>query len=590
MNDIIKNKTKMINAIFWVIIGVFVFVPVLLCGNYPGMYLDAVNPDYAAVQILFPQKFDEMWMYSWPYLAQAYHGNIGVLFSTILIAITQNTSVLQHHMQNGFYCFIIFVLIYRILRLMQVKEVVTKVIILLGASGISFLQLCFTQYYIQLPGCIFSLIAVYIFLRDKENLSHCSLIAGSVFLGLAFYTYFNFLFLCLPIFALILWRIKAQRKNNLFICESLMCLYSFLIGAGFYIVGYTQVYFEKWVQLELIDAYQKNTYVYIFLIVYYLTLIVRVWLCVYSDRMYVYIDAILNFLFFIFWAIKVLPIVAESISGLNVSGASATLIERISFILTYFEQILSGRKAEIFIYGHITSILSGLNLFLLLVLLFSVILYIYRKKAYNAKTQSFFYVLILMGAYFCCCLFFASRMQAQHMVPMLVATLILSALGLSILTENKNKKFVGLFCGVIILVVGGINLCNQRNFVSEIQDSGGIKLYSSQINQIAYEAGERSKTDKEMYVFVDWGFSFGFNYLTKNQVAYTSIDDLEWWNYLINNEGYNLVICYWDEKDTDTYVNKLKQCNVTEERIILEERKEKDGSIAFYVLHAKTGI
>ena len=78
----------------------------LRCGEYPGLYFDAVNPDYLAVQFLYPQIENPRWTLphtglSW--LAQLYHGTMIVWLQSLVIGVVGEASILTFRITNAIY-------------------------------------------------------------------------------------------------------------------------------------------------------------------------------------------------------------------------------------------------------------------------------------------------------------------------------------------------------------------------------------------------------------------------------------------------------------------------------------------------------
>ena len=55
-----------------------------------------------------------------------------------------------------------------------------------------------------------------------------------------------------------------------------------------------------------------------------------------------------------------------------------------------------------------------------------------------------------------------------------------------------------------------------------------------------------------MYIFPEWGFMSEFDYLTGNQVAFSTDCSAETVSEFLD-KGYSVNIVYWDEERTDEY-------------------------------------
>ena len=140
----------------------------------------------------------------------------------------------------------------------------------------------------------------------------------------------------------------------------------------------------------------------------------------------------------------------------------------------------------------------------------------------------------------------------------------------------------------MLLFFISLNLVNSNKIIDEIQATGGRGAFTDQINEISYEALENHLQNRnQVYLFKDWGFLFGFNYLTKNQVMCVTDLNTEFLSQYVE-QGYDLVACYWKEEDTPLYEEFFEKCqeNVSEGKwkIERETRYQRDGEIAFYVM------
>ena len=75
---------------------ILAFFQVFRCIEYPGLYYDAVNPDYMAVQLLYPQVENPLWIVphtGLPLLGQLYHGTFTAWVQALVIGLTGNASL-----------------------------------------------------------------------------------------------------------------------------------------------------------------------------------------------------------------------------------------------------------------------------------------------------------------------------------------------------------------------------------------------------------------------------------------------------------------------------------------------------------------
>lgn len=128
---------------------------------------------------------------------------------------------------------------------------------------------------------------------------------------------------------------------------------------------------------------------------------------------------------------------------------------------------------------------------------------------------------------------------------------------------------------------------NDARIIEKIRLSGGDEMYTYKLNDLAQEALEnRSEGRKEAYVFRDWGFMSGFNYLSKNAVRMVTDTDEQTIRSLYD-EDFDIVACYWHEEDRTIYEDAFNLVAGEGDLVITQEVEEKDGSAAFYMTSLK---
>ena len=131
-----KKATSYSKNIKWdyivdiLIIMLGVLLSALFDNSAIGLYLDSVNPDYLAVQILFPNDVNSaltLPYIGFPVLGQLYHGVVTMLVQLLVIGITGAASLTKLRVLNAMYAGAACIFMYLILRKLNVKTFTTIV-------------------------------------------------------------------------------------------------------------------------------------------------------------------------------------------------------------------------------------------------------------------------------------------------------------------------------------------------------------------------------------------------------------------------------------------------------------------------------
>lgn len=193
----IDKREKLQNVGIIIIFFVISVISALRLNGKVGLYLDAVNPDYMAVQLLNPNNYSSSmsFPYIWfPLLGQVYHGTVTMCGSLLASILTGQTGTGQLYVTNSIYGAIAATLIFGLMREIGVKKAIAftvTVILLLSPNMISMYA---TQFYIELPGVIFILLMMHMAIRWKrKSVDDKKLFMIGLFGGLAVYSYFNYI-------------------------------------------------------------------------------------------------------------------------------------------------------------------------------------------------------------------------------------------------------------------------------------------------------------------------------------------------------------------------------------------------------------
>ncbi len=540
---------------YWIIILLIILIPFIYLGNNPGLYLDAITPDYAAVQILHPSEHSVNWFVAFPILCAMYHGCINVLISLITVGISGHASVLQHHLTNGIIVFFIILLLDKLLQKHHVSDCIRRIGLLFVATLPTLMTFSLTQYYIELPGCILLLLATLFYEKSTEQ-KHTKVITISLcffFLGLAFYSYFNFLFF-FPGFE-ILCLMQANdvlSKIDIFI----IACYSFACGSVLYFIGYSMIF---------LNQTNHSTWIIpcgitIFMFVYGISALVL--------RSYIHnnkrIPRILTAILVLIAAITLIiiaPTFLRMYSDIGVMGQPTNFLNRFVCLYQIIYETITGTSAEKLIYGDIRShaqwtILLFTGLICVLFILLAI------KKKFSFKKDLILQFLFVLLVYCVCCIPFITHMHTQHFIPIAIWILFITLLEIDTILHaiTKVPQYI---IPIIFSIFIALNCWNQATIARTIKTTGGTGLYTNQINILAEEALEKADAGyKEAYLFPEWGFLCGFDYLTQNTIAFSDTADTATVKMFLN-EGYTIQLLYWNYNDTDKYLAILDGLDVS---------------------------
>ena len=581
-----KISVNSTTIFYWITILFVIILPIISVGDNLGLYFDSVFPDYLAVQILNPQKYQVDWSAAFPYLTQVYHGTVSLWISLFATLVTGKTSILQHRIVFSFVILGCLLLLDRIFVQNSVNIYLRRGGIFVIALTPTLITFTMTQYYIELPGTLFLLFAVLLY-EKAEKISNKDQESKTFFfsffmMGLAFYNYFNYLFFApgMIFFYILHGESKKDRIRNL-----LISIYGILSGAVFYFSGDTTIILN---QLQLWKMKQ-----WLPILVWILIWGISGIMFCYLRRSLVKIPLIISLLSLVVIAsimIMFRGTITDILTGLSVAGYyEADVLQRIGIVWRLFCGAVTGNDAENLILGE--SVTNGMN-FLPTIFIVLSAFYIIKMVVFpQTKCRNIVWKYLIVGiSYLAFCIILATRMQTQHFVPLFFWMVMLLILEIDQLLKpiNIDNHYISFapFKGFALL--GGIILSffllqNRQTIVHNIVATGGCNYYTNQLNVFSEEALKNVKTgEKELYLFPEWGFMAGFNYLTNNMIPFSTNCDLESIsNYL--EEGFDVCIMAWESNGQwEEYVDLLKKANCN--NVQIESYLGSDGRTVFYKL------
>lgn len=562
---------------------------VLRCPDLPGLYLDAVNPDYLAVQILFPQNPNPNWALPHsgiPLLGQLYHGTITIWMQFLVIGLFGEANILTMRFCNMIYVISICWIMYLILKKMGTNKIISFLMmdaIILSPNVFSFIR---TQYYIKLPGTLLLMLSVYFAILSIDRQRHALYLALSgISLGVAFYSYFIFLFFAPAVLVFCLGKTRQlglKRFKDVFIwCAGFGC------GGILYLIGYSDFVITS---TSLNPSVKKTLVVAggILLVTMMLILVCTLVKKYQSDKIFYRCCLAVFFMILIFAVIVfanlryVTAALFPNLSSLKIAGTSMGFMQRIAQIFYFWTGVINNRFMEWIMLGTVSSFLPDMLVFLFLFVFGMACILTITKKMDRSDWRE---ILVWSSLLLCFGVFsipFSSRMGGQHFTPTFFVTCMIFTLLLDRVWEKAGnhhiKRIPPLLLGTFFLwCVINSNLLQQN-----LEFTGGKNMYSENINILAENAlCEKKAGQNTVYVFPEWGFMCGFNYITMNQVPYIlSVDTNLLEQYL--DKGYQFKVCTWDYENIEHYIELLNNAGITD--LSLDIMQSREGEIVFYII------
>lgn len=513
----------------WLPIVAF-FAMVLVQANLPGLYMDAVNPDFLAAQLVhhsarqpsagIPSKI-------FPILGSFYHGTQNV-YVGLPIFVVFGFSVTSLRITQALFGAILIVALYVTTNRLTHSRRLAFAGALGLATELAFTASFRTQFYIVMGGAtwLFVALAYAIPMDSHPELARKRTLLSGVFAGLACYGYFVLGFFVPGMLLLVAWRRREGWR------DLPRWLAGFTVGLLPYALGY----------LSLVIKLKG-------------------------------LEPTLAFMHYMLGQLH--PFNASGASGNNL--AFAWNMVRLAVTDQGNEAMMFGQPLEStwswIKYGCLLISLAATTALLMFRLI--------RRDQRLVRTLP----ALLPWSFLGVASFFGERLWAHHfcvLVPfiyLLGALLLLECLD-ALRASPRTRKMI---IGAALCVCVAFNLVQQATFHEELARTGGTGKMPEALNTLAEEA--RTSSPQVAYVFPEWGFYTSFSFLTGNRVRY--VDNAEARTFTqMRERGYRTFrLAFWNAADEERYRRILVDAgarNVT--RRIYARR---DGQPAFYLLEAE---
>jgi 4-amino-4-deoxy-L-arabinose transferase-like glycosyltransferase len=513
--------------------------------DLPGLYHDAINPDYIAAHTLNDQwtnpggPLPTIWF---PLLGNLYHGvqnyYVGLPFYWFF-----GMNIVSARLSQALFGAVIAFLLYIVSLRLTENRLIAFIATLGLASDIAFLASFRSQFYIILGGeaWLFAALSFLPLSSVSAKKFKLSCLLAGICCGLAVYGYFVFLFF-LPGF---LWLILCHRDINSWLAVKYWII-GVIIGLLPYVLGYVSL-FIKFGRIKIAFAWFKG-----------------------------------------------------AVFGLGILSAQQTLWEKFNYALSLIHLALSnnGNVAMIFSYyqsyeelvqnGFVVN--AKLYLFYLVLtvgVVFAVRTYKSQAVGNNAIASQ---LVILPLSYFFFAMLLGSRLWAHHFSVFVPLFYLLGGIVMNEVYQSIKPRIAGVGIAQaeipIALAIGLLlftNFHQQQVFFEHLDKTGGTGKATSALTQLAEEA--LTMQGKEVYFFPEWGFFPSFNLLTGNRIPYENeLDATTIQKFAQSHREIRLL--FWKESDTEKYVSFLKHEGLIVPQAHLRTFFRRDGKPAFYMIRA----
>lgn len=496
--------------------------------DLPGLYMDAINPDYLFARWLNPQLHNPVWMIPTgplPLLGNLYHG-MQTLYVGVLTYSLLGTSVVSVRVTHALYGSLIVLLAWLILRRVSGRPALATVLATALATDMAFIGAFRTQAYIILAGQVWMMLALWLAVRgvQEQVFSRWLVPLSGVGMGLAVYGYFVFLFFLPPVVALaVLGPGRKGAARRLFTWGT-----GFVVGMLPYVLGYL----ELAVVLGGVSP-------------------------------------------FVEW-------MRNALGGLGPTVARETYGEGLGHVLGYAQWGLAGIGNEHMMIGEgISFPLSNWRSAGMVLAVFVCLTGAWLDRVNRpVLARVLFAAAALPISYVTCAAGFGSRLGVHHFTVLVaVSYLLLGLAAYWLLIRLHSVQWFGRFLAVLVSVVLLVNVVQQNQVHARLVATGGVGMSTDALPALARLA--LTEKNDAVWFFPEWGFFMPFAFLTANQVAYDNeLTAASLGRYAA--PGKLLRVAFWDEKNLQIYRQLLEQANI--QTIELHPMHRRDGPVALYVL------
>jgi hypothetical protein len=513
---------------YWWILPVAIF---MLCATYqinlPGLYMDAVNPDYLAAQKLHPHLHNPTGALPskiFPILGSLYHGVQNFYVDLPVLALF-GFNVAPLRVAQALFGAALLAAFYVTARRWTGSHLLAMASSLGLATEIAFIASFRTQFYIVMGGATWLFFSLMLAAPTDTHApaSKRQLFWSGVFSGLAGYGYFVLLFFVPGTLAMIALRPQSSRR------ETFRWITGLAVGLMPFALGY-------------------------------LSLVLK--------------------LHGIAPAVALIRSMLTTLHPFQGSGANdGNLLY--SWHMARLAVTNDGNDAMIF--GHaLPSLWGEVKFYLLMICTLIMSLWVFACLLRRKQTALWALPGLLPLSYWLAASLFGHRLWAHHFCVLLPFVYLLPALLLGQLFKAFKSGATPRIAAVSVACLGCVtgNISQQADFHHALARSGGEGMSTQALTQLAIQA--RSAGPHVAYVFPEWGFFTSFCLLTGNKVRYVTDTNPQTWADLERTGYHDFRLAYWQPSQREQYVAALRQAGA--HAITERTFTTLDGHPVFYLL------
>lgn len=475
-----SDRTKSVVAALLVlaICGAVFFVH----ADLPGLYMDSINPEYLAVRALNPDAAREL--YAWivpgnliagkyPVLAGSYYHGPLQLYVSLPVYLALGTDIGAARIAQFMYAALVLLASWRLLRLAGAARALTFAGLALLAIDPGFVHIFKTQALSivwPLSLMLFSIAIVESRVVRAVPLRWPALLAAGLLAGLAFFSYFVFLFFAPVLYLHVVQSLRRQAHGSVRagLLRSWAYVAGYLLGTAPYFVGF-------WLMYDRLGSAEK-------------------------------------FLAALNSDVEQLEVIRAPVADAG-GGLGAALDNVVSAVTDHWlNRMVLAQNG----WSEYTA-LAGLA-FLCVPILLGIVAW---RKRWPARLLHLGNALIV--SYVVLSLPFANRLSGHHYTLLLPLAYLAWISACHYLYSARagdgraSHKRIGLMFGAAAILVFAGSAFGQWRFLEALGRTGGVAQYSDAINRLSESAMESGK--EEYFYFPDWGFAMPFQFLTNGSIA-----------------------------------------------------------------------
>jgi hypothetical protein len=456
--------------------GIFLPAVILFCLGavsnimVPGLYMDAVNPDYMVVRLLNPGTNVPVWILPgtllfglFPVIGQVYHGALPFYLGLPIYALF-GTGVVAVRLANLFFGLLVLIATGAFLRTFRVRDSIAGICLAALALDPGFLFCFRTQFYITLLPIAPLLASVALLEHRRLTPTPGIAIAAGFLAGLSVYGYFIYAFLVPAAAVYAAWRWRDQRNRTRLV---LWWIAGLALGGSPYVIGMLLIL--------------KSTGG---------------------------LHAFISFL-------------AANLAGLSVSGSTLPLLQRPGYFaqMVWWTVLDVGPSSMMLGTAPRLSLPNARIALLLGVPALGFLVSVIRAP----RSPGIFLVAGLIAGLAVLTAVFGNRLWLHHFDCLLPLLTIALALTLDQFMSRFPWRRAVLPAGAAILLLLPLfaaNLINRQIVLFELTRTGGVKLASDAIDRFA---GDSLQTRAPTHAFFpDWGIFMAFEMITRGHIPLTT--------------------------------------------------------------------